>query len=72
MASSYQEEYEKLFNHMKEIIFPQPIREEIWEQVDSFKEYEKFIDKTKEKKIGGEDGSISVGMGLTEFLKEVS
>ena len=62
--------YTQIFTHLKQIYCPEEIALKIWDQVNSFKTFEEFIDINQQKKT--EFKGVNIGYGLSEFLKSVS
>ena len=67
----YYDSYIQIFSYLKHILGPEEIDLKIWEQVDSFKKIEDFIDGGSENKSFNFEG-VTLGHGLSEFLKGVS
>lgn len=66
----YYSGYAQIFAYLKQIHYPEEISLKIMEQVQSFKIFQQFIDNNQDKKPDLK--GVSVGYGLSEFLKGVS
>ena len=67
----YLQGFQQIFKHLSEIRIPEQINPQIWENVETFKRMEQFIEN-KPSSTNFRYMGVCIGIGLSEFLKQVS